>query len=157
MRAASTLILHLVDVPGRFNGLCVSSSRSVHAIFGKINRLVNVMHASYRFTSLVWCPKIANDDWAMGDAGLACVQQVRRSSICHCIQEHFFTLPIDPVENPLLWKNSPCMVLPRDINVSSVRTCEPWPPTIFVILQKPPGANFAKNILPVSSCRVANR
>ncbi len=35
------LILHLLDVPERFDGLCPSSSRWIHTVFGMINRLVS--------------------------------------------------------------------------------------------------------------------
>ena len=42
--AALALILHLVDVPERFDGLCVSSSRWIHKVCGMINVLPSPCH-----------------------------------------------------------------------------------------------------------------
>ncbi len=66
---------------------CVLQSLDSQLVRGGMNRLVNIVDANYRFNFLVWCP---NNDWA----GSSC-----RSSICHCIQGYFISLPADPIAN----------------------------------------------------------
>ncbi len=51
--AALVLILHLVDVPERFLGLCVSSSRWIHKGFGMINRWMNIIHIIVQFLGMM--------------------------------------------------------------------------------------------------------
>ncbi|KAG5447048.1 hypothetical protein CSKR_108896 [Clonorchis sinensis] len=46
-------ILNLLDVPKRFDGLCVSSSHWIHKVSGMINRFMSIIHVDHRFTSLV--------------------------------------------------------------------------------------------------------
>ncbi len=105
------------------------------------SRWVNVIHANRRFTSLVWC--LWNDDWTGSDAGLDYVQQSYRSSICHCIQVHFFSLPVGPSENHLLRNNYHCVVFIAmysrfiDLDVQTWAADNSWS------LQKSLGTNFA--------------
>ncbi len=55
--------------------MSVSLSRWIHDIIGMTNRLVTISHINHRFNSMVWCPRIGNDDCSRSDAVLDCVQQ----------------------------------------------------------------------------------
>ncbi len=89
--AELALILHLVDVAGRFDGLHVSYSGWTHKAFGIINRFRDIILANNLPSGSVWYPHIRNDDGNGGAACLSWVQQSCRSSISHGIHERFLT------------------------------------------------------------------
>ncbi len=51
--AALVLILHLLDVPERFLGLCVSSSRWIQKGFGMINHWMNIIRIIVQFLGMM--------------------------------------------------------------------------------------------------------